>query len=199
MDEYKKSQVELGKRLIVSGSRVRKDGKYYGGPGILKRHNLVTHWLNKHCRKDEPLLEVGSCEGYLFDHLRDAGFKDIYGIDISPDAIEKLHSRGYKGEVLDIHESTIKEKYGTIITSHSLEHCHDPHLALSKMHDALKKGGRILVVVPCQKKPKVIPNPHGHWSFFESFENLLSYFPKDKWKLIWDNRPKTHAILEKIS
>lgn len=196
MNEYTKSQVELGKRLLKSGSRIKKNGKYYGGPGILKRHTLVTQWVSKYCSKNETLLEVGSCEGYLFDHLRDVGFKDIYGIDISPDAIEKLKSRGYKGEVLDIHKSTIREKYGTIITSHSLEHCHNPKKALNKMHDALKVGGRLLVVVPCQKK-KAVPDKFGHWYHFESFEELLSFFPKDKWKLIWDQRPKTHAIFEK--
>ena len=95
-------------------------------------------------------IDDGSCEGYLFDHLRDVGFKNLYGIDISPDAIEKLKKRGYNGEVLDIHKSTIKEKYGIMISSHSLEHCHNPKLAVDNMYKALKIGGRLLVVVPNQ-------------------------------------------------
>jgi SAM-dependent methyltransferase len=200
MDKYKKSQLELGKRLIVSGSRVNKKHhkKYHGGPGILKRHTLITKWVSEHMNKNEPLLEVGSCEGYLFDHLKDAGFKDIYGIDIFPEAIKKLKSRGYNGEVLDIHKSTITEKYGSIISSHSLEHCHDPKKALDNIHKALKPKGRLIVLVPCQKKPKKVPDKFGHWYHFESFEELLSFFPEDKWKLVWDDRPKTQLIVEKI-
>lgn len=197
MNEYKKSQVDLGKRLLKSVSRIQKRGKYHGGPGILKRHTLITEWVSKHCNKKEPLLEVGSCEGYLFDHLKDKGFKDIYGIDISPDVIEKLKSRGYKGEVHDIHNLFVNEKYGTIIASHSLEHCYDPKKALENIHSALKSGGRLLIAVPCQKKRKV-PDKFGHWYHFESFEELLEFFPKDKWKLIWDERPKTQLIVEKI-
>jgi len=199
LNEYEQSQVELGKRLLKSGSRIRKDGKYHGGPGVLKRHNLITKWVCKYMDKNEPLLEVGSCEGYLFDHLKDEGFKDIYGIDISPDAIKKLNQRGYKGEVLDIHKSDIREKYSSIISSHSLEHCHDPKKALDNIHKALKKNGRLLVLVPCQKKKSSVPDKFGHWYHFESFEELLSFFPTDKWKLIWDQRPKTQLIVKKIA
>jgi SAM-dependent methyltransferase len=197
MNEYKKSQVELGKRLLKSGSRTQKRGKYHGGPGILERHTFVTKLVSKYCNKNEPLLEVGSCEGYLFDHLKDVGFKDIYGIDISPDVIEKLKKRGYKGEVHDIHNLFVNEKYGTIISSHSLEHCHSPKGALKNIHDGLKKGGKLYIAVPCQKK-KSVPDKFGHWYHFESFEELLGFFPKDKWKLIWDERPKTKLIVEKI-
>jgi SAM-dependent methyltransferase len=195
--EYKKSQHELGKRLVVANKRTQKRGKYHGGPGLQKRHMLITQWVSKHCKKNEPLLEVGSCEGYLFDHLRDAGFTDLYGIDISPDAIEKLKKRGYKGEVFDIHMLSFSEKYGTMISSHSLEHCHNPKLAVENMYKALKKGGRLLVVVPIQKK-KSVPDQWGHWYHFESFKELLGFFPTDKWKLIWDRRPKPQLIVEKI-
>jgi SAM-dependent methyltransferase len=205
MDEYTKSQHDLGKKLIVANKRSKKVGRYHGGPGIQKRHSQITKWVSKHCKKNEPLLEVGCCEGYMFDHLRDAGFVDLYGIDISPDAIEKLKKRGYKGEVFDIHLLSFREKYGTIISSHSLEHCHNPKLAIKNMYKALKKGGRLLVVVPRQDKKhinknikKKVPDQWGHWYHFESFEELLSFFPTDKWKLIWDRRPKTQLIVEKI-
>ena len=197
MDEYTQSQVDLGKKLVVANKRTQKRGKYHGGPGLIKRHTLITQWVSKHCNKNEPLLEVGCCEGYLFDHLKDAGFKNLYGIDISPDAIEKLKKRGYKGEIFDIHYSTFREKYGIIISSHSLEHCHDPKVAVENMYNALKKGGRLLVVVPKQNKKAKVPDEWGHWYHFESFEELLSFFPNDKWKLIWDRRPKTQLIVEK--
>ena len=194
--EYEQSQVNLGKRLVVAKKRTQKRGKYHGGPGLVKRHSLITQWVSKHCKKAEPLLEVGSCEGYLFDHLRDAGFTDLYGIDISPDAIEKLKKRGYKGEIFDIHNLRFQEKYGTMISSHSLEHCHNPRQAIDNMYNALKIGGRLLVVVPRQDK-KPVPDQWGHWWHFESFDELRSLFD-DRWKLIWDRRPKTQLIVEKI-
>jgi SAM-dependent methyltransferase len=196
MQEYEKSQIELGKRLVIANKRTQKRGRYHGGPGLVKRHTLITKWVSKHMYKGEPLLEVGSCEGYLFDHLRDAGFTDLYGIDISPDAIQKLKKRGYKGEIFDIHKLTIHEIYGTIISSHSLEHCHNPKKAIENIYNALKKGGRLLVVVPRQDK-KAVPDKWGHWYHFESFEELKSFFPNDRWKLIWDRRPKTQIIIEK--
>ena len=196
--EYEQSQIELGKRLVIANKRTQKRGRYHGGPGLVKRHTLITKWLSKHMNKAEPLLEVGSCEGYLFDHLKDAGFKYLYGIDISPDAIQKLKGRGYNGEILDIHNfsENFFEKYGTIVSSHSLEHCHNPKKAIENMYKMLKKGGRLLVVVPRQDK-KPVPDKWEHWYHFESFDELRSFFPNDKWKLIWDRRPKTQIILEK--
>lgn len=198
MDKYTQSQVDLGKKLVKANKRTQKRGKYHGGPGLVKRHTLITEWASNYFDKNEPLLEVGSCEGYLFDHLKDEGFKNVYGIDISPDAIQKLKKRGYSGEVLDIHNSDIKEKFGSIISSHSLEHCHDPKLALDKIWDALKFGGRLLVVVPKQTKKLEVPDQWGHWYHFESFEELQSFFPSNKWKHVWDRRPKTQIIVEKI-
>lgn len=197
MDKYTKSQHDLGKKLVVANKRTQKIGKYHGGPGLQKRHSLITQWVSKNMKKNEPLIEVGSCEGYLFDHLKDAGFNNLYGIDISPDAIEKLKNRGYNGRVLDIHKSDMNEEFGSMISSHSLEHCHDPHLAVDNMHKALKIGGRLLVVVPKQSKKLPIPDQWGHWYHFESFEDLISFFPKNKWKLIWDRRPKLQLIVEK--
>lgn len=198
MDKYTQSQIELGKRLVVANKRTQKRGKFHGGPGLQKRHGLITEWVSKYMNKKGPLLEVGSCEGYLFDHLREAGFNDLYGIDISPDAIKKLQNRGFKGEVLDIHKSLITDRFESIISSHSLEHCYDPELAIGNMRKALKIGGRLLVVVPKQRKSKTIPDEWGHWYHFESFEELLSFFSPDIWKLIWDRRPKTQLIVEKI-
>ncbi len=198
MDKYTQSQHDLGKRLISLYKRNRKDGKYHGGPGILKRHIHVTELLSKYMDKNKPFIEIGSCEGYLFDHLKDAGFKDIYGIDISPDAIDKLKGRGYKGDVMDIHNSEMEDMFGSMVSSHSLEHCHDPKLAVENMRKALKVGGRLLVLVPKQSKSLPVPDQYGHWYHFESFEELLSFFPEDKWKLIWDDRPNTEIIVEKI-
>lgn len=202
MKGYEQSQIDLGKRLVVANKRTQKRGRYHGGPGLVKRHMLVTQWISKFANKNEPLLEVGCCEGYLFDHLKDAGFTDLYGIDISPDAIEKLKKRGLKGKVTDIQKDDVYalinfKSYGIIISSHSLEHCHSPSKAIENMYKILKKGGKLLVVVPRQKK-KPVPDEWGHWYHFESFEELLSFFPEDKWKLIWDRRPKTQLIVEKI-
>ena len=51
MDEYTKSQHELGKRLVKANKRTQKRGNYHGGPGLQKRHNLITQWVSKHCKK----------------------------------------------------------------------------------------------------------------------------------------------------
>lgn len=198
MDKYTQSQHTLGVKLVNANKRNRKDGKYHGGPGILKRHKIATQLLSKYMNKNEPLIEVGSCEGYLFDHLKDAGFKDIYGIDIYPEAIKKLRSRGYKGDILDIHKSEMKDKFGSMISSHSLEHCHDPKLAVENMRKALKVGGRLLVLVPKQSKNLPIPDEWGHWYHFESFKDLMSFFPSNKWKLIWSSEPQMGLVVEKI-
>ncbi len=168
---YKEVNRELTAKLI----------KEDHSKGTVKRHEEIANIMSKWADKEEPLLEIGVRQGYLFDHLSKHGFKCLYGVDLSPEAIEILHERGYNGEINDAMNLTISETYGTIVISHCLEHCPQPLKVVNNIHSLLKKNGLLYVEVPEQPKEPV-PTKWGHYYCFKDFEDLRSFFD-EKWVL----------------
>lgn len=161
------------------------------GPGIKKRHENIVKVVNKFADKKKPLLEIGVREGFLFDHLKNHGYSNIYGVDISPLGIKRLHERGYKGHVADAADDLKigDRKFDAIIISHCLEHVPEPNKVVDNMYNALNKNGIVYVEVPRQPKEPV-PTPWAHYYCFSSPEELLSFFPEDKWEMIYFDKEK---------
>jgi len=185
MDDYaevnRKKTAELVEQRKVKGV----------GPGIKKRHENIVKVVNKFADRKKPLLEIGVREGFLFDHLKNHGYSNIYGVDISPIGIKRLHERGYKGHVADAADDLKigDKKFNTIIISHCLEHVPEPNKVVDNMYKALVKGGIVYVEVPRQPKEPV-PTPWAHYYCFSSPEELLSFFPKDKWEMVYFDKEK---------
>jgi SAM-dependent methyltransferase len=173
MDDYVNVNRKLTAKLIKEGH----------SKGTFKRHEKIANVVSKWADKSKPLLEIGVREGYLFDHLKKYGFKYLYGVDISPEAIQILHERGYDGEINDAMNLTIEQNYGTIIMSHCLEHCPQPKKVVNGAYRLLELYGILYVEVPQQHKEPV-PTKWGHYYCFENFDDLLSFFPHE-WTLEW--------------
>jgi 2-polyprenyl-3-methyl-5-hydroxy-6-metoxy-1,4-benzoquinol methylase len=161
------------------------------GPGIKKRHLNIVNVVSKFADKKKPLLEIGVREGFLFDHLKNHGYNNLYGVDISPEGIKRLHERGYKGHIADaaVDLKIGDRKFNTIIISHCLEHVPEPNKVVDNMYKALNKGGIVYVEVPRQPKEPV-PTPWAHYYCFSSPEELLAFFPEDKWEMIYFDKEK---------
>jgi ubiquinone/menaquinone biosynthesis C-methylase UbiE len=185
MDDY----AEVNRKKTAELVEIRREKGV--GPGIKKRHENIIKVVNKFADKNKPLLEIGAREGFLFDHLKKHGYKNIYGVDISPEGIKRLHERGYKGHVADAADDLKigDKKFDAIIISHCLEHVPEPNKVVNNMYKALNKGGIVYIEVPKQPKEKV-PTKYAHYYCFSSPEELLSFFPKDKWEMIYFDKEK---------
>ena len=185
MDDYRKVNIEKTAELV---ERRRVKGV---GPGIKKRHENIVKTINQFTDKNKPLLEIGVREGFLFDHLKKHGYGNLYGVDISPEGIKMLHQRGYAGHVADaaVDLKIGDRKFDTLIISHCLEHVPEPNKVVDNMYKALNKGGILYVEVPKQPKEPV-PTKWAHYYCFSSPEELMSFFPKDKWELIYYDKEK---------
>jgi SAM-dependent methyltransferase len=126
-------------------------------------HELERHhwWFN--CRrkqvlemarpvKGEKILDVGCASGLLLEDLVAAGMEksNLYGIDVSEEAIEKCHAKGFQHTyVMDGAAISLeKESFDLLIASDCLEHIEQDEKALQNWYSLLKPGGRILVFVP---------------------------------------------------
>lgn len=97
----------------------------------------------------ESCLEMGPADGEMTKFIKD-DFARLDVVDASEKyvkAAEKISSNitGYTSLFEDFKP---KSKYDVIVMSHVLEHVQDPVLVLKRARNWLKKGGRIIAVVP---------------------------------------------------
>jgi len=104
------------------------------------------------------LLDVGCREALAERLCAKLGIKYL-GVDISPSSVKFAKSQGRNVVQGDIHKISeiVEEKFDSIISVHSLEHCHDPIKVLKECNACLSDGGYIAVRVPVQKDITVQP------------------------------------------
>src|SRR3989344_3261682 len=117
---------------------------------------MVNELLNKYLLKKKgklKILEIGCGTGKTLSTLSTWG--EVYGIDISKEAVNFCKSKGFKNvELADINEMDIKKyegKFDLIVTLDVLEHIQDDVETLKRIYKMLKKGGLVLINVPAYK------------------------------------------------
>ncbi len=113
------------------------------------RRDFVFQLLQRH-DKHAPLLEVGCSGAPLLLRLRQAGFTQLKGIDISVEGIALAHQRGFvTAQVMDAEHTTFSTAaFACIVASDVLEHIANDVSALREWHRLLQPGGRLYVFVP---------------------------------------------------
>ncbi len=95
--------------------------------------------------------DVGAYEGTFIESLTNAGYKNAWGIEPSPDALAYGVARG-----VDIVEGTLEERVQDIQTRdtkvitlfHVIEHLEDPTKALTDIFAVLPPGGYVVLETP---------------------------------------------------
>lgn len=102
--------------------------------------------------RGEPILELGCGPGYLLEFLRDQGFTNARGIDISAEQIKLATAEGLKAEVADVFDFLRRKRnaYQVIFAIDFLEHFTKQELLrlFPLIHRALRKGGLLIIQTP---------------------------------------------------
>ncbi|MCX6824774.1 MAG: class I SAM-dependent methyltransferase [candidate division SR1 bacterium] len=135
------------------------NGDYYGSRGIkdnyenVKRMKQATFsWIIdkiKKYKKEGKLLDIGCATGFFMDIAEKKGF-DVYGVDISKEAVKKAQSLFGEHKVFNssIDDFNIKDKFDVIIMTDLLEHVFDPSKTLHQVKSFLNPGGILVVLSP---------------------------------------------------
>ncbi len=95
------------------------------------------------------LLDLGCGDGSALERLRDLGWKELWGLDLDPIAVQRARQKG-----LNVQHGTLKSQaypdgfYDVITMSHVVEHVPDPTELLHECRRVLKPRGRLVVYTP---------------------------------------------------
>src|SRR3989344_2109518 len=112
------------------------------------RRNLILNIIN--AGKDSKIIDIGCSGGLLLAELKSKGYNNVYGLDISKQAIEICKKSGLKNTFVGnaLKTDFEDESFDVIIASDVLEHLNDDKKALSEWNRILRKNGKIILFVP---------------------------------------------------
>jgi SAM-dependent methyltransferase len=100
--------------------------------------------------KSSRVLEVGCANGRLLSYLKEAGYRDVTGVDPSPScarAAKQVYDVPVEvGTVFEIQK--LDGRYDFVLTLGVLEHIRDLKRAVQNIRDVMSENGRIFVGVP---------------------------------------------------
>lgn len=113
----------------------------------LQPHDKLPALRHAKVTLDSKILDVGCGAGHLLNSLKEAGFKNLLGVD--PFNKEDInYENGLKIEQKSIHELNSDANWDFIMLNHSYEHVIDQEEVLLKAFSLLKPGGTCMIRIP---------------------------------------------------
>jgi len=94
------------------------------------------------------VLDAGCGDGFWLEILRDLGFYDLLGVDLSHPLLMRAKNKGLRVAQYDVSNMSFRRKFDVVIMCDVLEHLPDIKMALNCVYDALKEDGLLYLIVP---------------------------------------------------
>lgn len=116
----------------------------------------MTEWRQKRAQvftdivsSGDSVLDLGVGDGALLIYMQQHKQLEIYGLDVSPKAVEFCRAQGLQVDLADINKPItdfLKRQYDYIICSEIIEHLPDPESLLNNLRPYVRKG--IIISIP---------------------------------------------------
>lgn len=124
---------------------------------------------------NSSVVDIGCGTGYLLSQIRELKNCTVYGLDLSPQAIQVMgERRKIEGVASSVPPIPFKDgEYNVAICTEVMEHITDDALLASELMRIVKPGGRVIVTVPNNRwGPEENPE-HQRTYTAESLQNLF--------------------------
>ncbi len=116
----------------------------------VSRRRIIISFMKKFADGDAKILDIGCSGGELISELKKVGYKNVYGIDKSADAVKICEQKGIKnvfiGDAGKVKFENVK--FDFVIFSDVLEHFKNDAGALRLWKRALAQNGKMIIFVP---------------------------------------------------
>lgn len=139
-------------------------------------HGKAREIINVHCDKNAKILDVGCSTGHLLYLLKKSDFKNLEGIDPSPEC-SNIAKIKFNVNVItsDLFSFKTQKKYDLIILSSVLEHLQLVEDGLQKVRKLLSPNGQVIIIVPdAGNFYKKLKEPFGEFSI-----EHINFFSED--------------------
>jgi 2-polyprenyl-3-methyl-5-hydroxy-6-metoxy-1,4-benzoquinol methylase len=140
----------------------KQDWERYAVHRNLSRNRLLLPWHGEVVEEfvgffggvpnDSRVLDIGPANGFFMVLLRELGFENVHGLEISKTFLEKLRAKNLKAFEGDIVEGRglggLDAPYDVVVMMEILEHLEDPGRALRHARSLLKPDGLLFATVP---------------------------------------------------
>lgn len=114
--------------------------------------NLIISYINsvkpvlQNLSKNSCLLEIGCGNGFVLEAIYKLGYKNVFGIEPSIDAVNKSNPKIRKNIITNILKPGLfkKEKFDFIFFFQTFDHIPEPNKFLKECYNLLRPGGKIL-------------------------------------------------------
>jgi SAM-dependent methyltransferase len=99
------------------------------------------------------ICDIGCGSGFFLYYLRQKAYKNLWGVDISKEQIEKCKKMGFQNVYLDDGMKFLKKnknKFDIYFSANVLEHLSENifQAFLKQIYDSLKHNGKIILILP---------------------------------------------------
>jgi len=168
--------------MIDEREYLNAQAKRFSGENVAAQNRLKSayRFFKSFVSKELPLLDIGTRDGWMLTYLYRKKFKSLIGIDITEVAVKYAQNQGRNVIWGDMHNLTSfgDEDFGTVLMTHSLEHCYDTKIVVDGVYRILKKDGIVYVEVPLESRAK---RDVAHFCNFQSIHDVIKVLgPKFK-------------------
>jgi len=140
--------------------------------------------IKQYVNKDSYILDIGCRTGIYLWFLKQAGFKNLFGVEVHKESAEVAQKRGLEVVNDDVHQMLYGDGvFDAINCTQVFEHVHDPVKAITEIKRVLSSNGVLWIDIPLEGKQAYDEefNHAGHhcfWGHPAEFENFLNQYFK---------------------
>lgn len=110
----------------------------------------IVSIMKKNKIKKGKLLDIGCADGSYINYLKNKFEFDVYGIDVSADAIKKSQKKGLKTKRVNVENGIPFENnsFDIVTCSEVIEHVYDTDFLIQEISRILKPNGTLIITTP---------------------------------------------------
>jgi 2-polyprenyl-3-methyl-5-hydroxy-6-metoxy-1,4-benzoquinol methylase len=145
--------------------------------GLQPRAAQLTKLIRSHFPPDRnaAIVDLGCGHGALIHFARVAGYRNIVGVDRSPQQVEAAQRLGLQavrqGDLREAISSTAESSLDAVVTFDVIEHLHKDELTgfIDEVLRVLRAGGRWIIHAPNGESPLCSRLRYGDWTHETAF------------------------------